>query len=88
MFILPVSFWVLRGSLGGMAASKRSCWTPLGWTSLGPGCPPGRRSTAKVIAVVIMRCDGMKLKNGKLRLNVFWQGWSSTELVPEGRGKS
>lgn len=86
VFILPLSFRVLKGSLGGMAAPKRSHWTPLEWTLPGQGFHPGRK--AEVIPVIIMRCDGMQLRNRKLKLNVFCQGWSSTELAPEGRGKS
>ena len=30
----------------------------------------------------------MKLRNRKLKLNVFWQRWSSIELAPKGSGKS
>lgn len=58
------------------------------WTSLGQGFPPGRKGVAEVIPVIIMRCDGMKLSNRKLKLNVFWQRWSSIELAPKGSGKS
>lgn len=58
------------------------------WTAPGHRFPPGREGVTEVIAVIIMRCDGMKLGNRKLKLNVFWQRWSSMELAPEGNGKS
>lgn len=86
--VCPSTFvWVLKGSLGGMAAPKRSCWTLLEWASLGQGFPPGRSGTAQVIPVIITRCDGMKSRNRKLKLKVSGVGWPSTELAPEGRGK-
>lgn len=33
--------------------------------------------------MVIMRCKGMRLKNRELKLSVFWESRSSTELAPE-----
>lgn len=84
MFILPLWFWDLLEE-----------WQPLkimlgsfvGDFS-GPRIPPGRRGTAEVIPVTVMRSDGMELRSRKLEMNVFWQGWSSTGLAPEGRGRS
>lgn len=90
--VLPLSFQVLKGAL---VLAK---WQPLKdhiglsggllWTSLGQGFPPGRKGVAEVFPVIIMRCDGMKLSNRKLKLKVFWQRWSSVELAPKGSGKS
>lgn len=76
--------------LGEMAAPKSPCWTRQGTAVdfTGPRFPPGREGVAEVIAVIVMRCDEMKLGNRKLKLNVFWQRWSSMELAPEGSGRS
>lgn len=91
-FVLPLSFEVLEGALAleKWHSQKDHIGLSRGLlgTSLGQGFPAGRKGVAEVIPVIIMRCNGMKLRNRKLKQNVFWQRWSSIELAPEGSGKS